>query len=99
MHGGGLSLEQAAARAAEQGLANVSAVTLFNRLQQSEAFLGLLAKHVLIGLQQRLGAGCLPQGLKYRAVDATEVTEPGVTGSHWRLPYRLGPPGLACARG
>jgi hypothetical protein len=64
MHGGGLSLEQAATRAAEQGLAKVSAVTLFNRLQQSEAFLGLLAKHVLSGLQQRLGAGRWPPGAK-----------------------------------
>jgi Transposase DDE domain len=96
MHGSGLSLEQAAARAAEQGLAKISAVTLFNRLQQSEAFLGFLAKHVLSGLQQRLGAGRWPQGLKYRIIDATEVTEPGATGSNWRVHYSLRLPELAC---
>jgi hypothetical protein len=96
MHGSGLSLEQAALRAAEQGLAKVSAVTLFNRLRTSEAFLAALAQHVLDKVQQRLGRSSWPQGLKYRAIDATDVTEPGATGSNWRVHYSLRLPELVC---
>lgn len=96
MHGSGLSLEQAATRASEQGLAQVSAVTLFNRLRASEVFLAALAKHVLSSVQQRLGQGSWPKGLKYRAIDATEVTEPGATGSNWRVHYSLRLPELMC---
>lgn len=48
MHvGGGLSLEQTAVRAKEQGLASVTGVALFKRLRTSEAWLSALTAAML----------------------------------------------------
>ena len=46
MHASGLSLEQTALRAKEQGLGKISAVALFKRLRRSGAFLQRLALSV-----------------------------------------------------
>ena len=37
-----------------------------------------------------------PGGYRYRIIDATEVTEPGATGSSWRVHYSLRLPELSC---
>jgi hypothetical protein len=96
MHGSGLSLEQAAWRAREQGLAELSGVALFKRLRQSGPLLEALCQHVLEGLQARLGTGQWPGGYRYRAIDATDISEPGATGSCWRVHYSLRLPQLSC---
>jgi hypothetical protein len=96
MHGSGLSLEQTAIRAQEQALGRISAVGLFKRLRTSEAFVRTLCEHLLEAMRERIGNSSWPGGYRYRIVDATEVTEPGATGSSWRVHYSLRLPELSC---
>lgn len=97
MHaGGGLSLEQSVCRAAELGLAKVSAVALFKRLRNAHDWLQSLTLH-LIGEQRRLlGEAGWPKGRPVRLIDATDVQEPGTTGSDWRIHYSIRLPDLCC---
>jgi hypothetical protein len=98
MHASGLSLEQTALRAQEQGLSKISAVALFKRLRRSGAFLQRLALSVLEQVQQRASKPSWPGGYRFRIIDATTVKEPGPTGSCWRLHYSLRLPELYCDR-
>ncbi len=99
MHiGGGLSLEQATARARARGLASLNAMALHKRLCTSHAWLQALCLHVLGGIRLRLGEeslSCLP-GRQLRVLDATDIQEPGATGTDWRLHYSLSLPQLCC---
>lgn len=96
MHGSGLSLEQTALRAREHGLAKISAVALHDRLKASSGFFGELCQFVQAKMRARLGEHPWPEGWKLRAIDATEVSEPGPTGSTWRVHYSLRLPELVC---
>jgi Transposase DDE domain len=96
MHASGLSLRQTALRAKERGLANLSAVALFKRLRQSEAFLQQLARGVLEQVPARAAPVKWPGGYRFRLIDATTVKEPGPTGSCWRIHYSLRLPELTC---
>jgi hypothetical protein len=96
MHGSGLSLEQTALRASEQGLGQTSAVALHHRLRSSGEFFERLCRHVHEGLRQCLSPERWPQGWKYRVIDATDVSEPGATGSMWKVHYSLRLPELTC---
>jgi|SRR5882757_1476943 len=93
--GGGLSLEQTAVRAREQGLAEVTAVALFKRLRTSEHWLAALTASLLESMP---GPRLLSLGGRYRlrALDATCIQEPGSTGTDWRLHYSLKLPELIC---
>ena len=88
----GCSLAETAVRAREAGLAKMSSVALFKRLRASESWLLWLA-------QQLGGAGqgiwSTPQRI-VRAIDATVVSEPGSTGTDWRLHYGLRLADLRC---
>lgn len=93
---GGLSLEQTVLRARELGLADVSHVALFKRLRKAEAWLGSICQDLLMEQQRRLGKCAWPSRYKVRAIDATDVQEPGSTGSSWRLHYSIRLPELMC---
>jgi len=93
---GGLSLEQTALRARELGLADISAVALFKRLRKAEAWLRNLCQHLLSEQQSRLGRCRWPSQYRVRAIDATDVQEPGSTGSDWRIHYSIRLPELVC---
>jgi len=93
---GGLSLEQTVMRARELGLAQVSGVALFKRLRRSEAWLRDLCQFLLSEQQKRLGRGLWPSQYRVRAIDATDVQEPGSTGSAWRIHYSIRLPELVC---
>lgn len=92
--GCGYSLRETAVRAQAAGLAEVSDVTLLNRLRQAEGWLQHLCQALLAesGVQWR---GPQPRW-RVRAVDGTVVKEPGPTGSHWRIHYSLRLPELTC---
>jgi hypothetical protein len=95
MHVGcGYSLRETAVRARAAGLAEVSDVTLLNRLRQAEGWL----QHLCQALLEESGVhwrGPQPRR-RLRAVDGTVIKEPGPTGSHWRVHYSLRLPELAC---
>lgn len=93
---GGISLEQTALRAAQLGLATISAVALFKRLRGARAWLeGLCAQLISEHASQRSNAWPLP-GRVYRVLDASDIREPGAAGSSWRLHYSITLPGLCC---
>jgi hypothetical protein len=95
MHVGcGLSLRETAVRAKAAGFAEISDVTLLNRLRQAEGWL----RHLCQALLEESGVrwrGPQPRR-RLRAVDGTVIKEPGPTGSHWRLHYSLLLPELTC---
>lgn len=97
MHvGGGLSLEQTVMRARELGLAQVSAVALFKRLRQAQGWLEELTRHLLLEQEQRLGRFRWPYAYRLRVIDATNIQEPGSTGTDLRLHYSIRLPELTC---
>lgn len=93
---GGLSLEQTVVRAKELGLADVSSVALFKRLRNAEAWLRDLCQHLLAEQQKRLSPKPWPSDFRLRIVDATDIQEPGSTGSTWRVHYSIRVPELVC---
>jgi hypothetical protein len=93
---GGLSLEQTALRARELGLAEISGVALFKRLRNAEPWLQDLCHHLLAEQQKRLGRCVWPSEYRVRAIDASDIQEPGSTGTTWRVHYSIRLPELVC---
>jgi hypothetical protein len=95
MHVGcGWSLRETAVQAKLAGIADVSDVTLLNRLRQAEDWLRLLCQR----LWKDNGVDLEPalKGRPVRVVDATVVREPGKTGGQWRVHYSMRLPSLEC---
>jgi hypothetical protein len=92
--GCGLSLRETAVHAKLAGIADVSDVTLLNRLRQSEEWLRQLCQQ----LWKENGVNLEPalKAMPVRLVDATVVKEPGKTGSQWRIHYSIRLPSLEC---
>jgi len=88
----GCSLAETAARASASGLAQISAVGVFKRLRAAEPWVRWLA-------QQMRGAADLPltvAGRRVRAIDATSVSEPGSTGTDWKVHWAVNLADLQC---
>jgi len=88
----GHSLVETAARARRAGLGRLSAVALFKRVQASEEWLRWLAA----AERDALVNGSPPTPRRLRAVDATTVSEPGSTGTNWRIHYAINLTDLQC---
>jgi hypothetical protein len=95
---GGLSLEQTVTRAQARGLANLNAMALHKRLCTSYQWLEALTAHLVRDIKPRLrqNEDCWGLGRRVRILDATDVQEPGSTGSDWRLHYSLRLPEMCC---
>jgi len=87
----GYSLAETAARANELGM-DLSAVAVFKRLRASEEWLRWLAEQQ----RSRQPVALESQGRPVRAVDATTVSEPGSTGTDWRVHYAVNLANLQC---
>jgi hypothetical protein len=74
----------------------VSGVALFKRLRGAQAWLRNLCQYLLAEQQRRLGRCRWPSQYRVRAVDATNVQEPGDTGTSWRIHYSIRLPELVC---
>ena len=92
---GGLSLEQAVLRARENQLVKISSVGLFKRLRSSGPWLEWLTEQLVKTLAQDWDDTLWP-GRSIRVLDATDIQEPGPTGTDWRLHYSLRLPQLSC---
>jgi hypothetical protein len=89
----GCSLRETAVRAAQGGLARVSDVALLKRLTHCGEWFRWMAAELLRAW------GPPPRDLgraarRIRVLDGSIVTEPGATGSTWRLHYAIGLPTL-----
>ncbi len=92
--GCGWSLRETAVQAKLAGLADVSDVTLLNRLRDAEDWLRRLCEQLWRANGVTLEPGFTRR--RVRLLDATVVCEPGKTGSQWRIHYSLQLPGLEC---
>jgi hypothetical protein len=94
---GGLSLQQTVVRARELGLARVSSVALFKRLRKAERWLADLTHYMLADHQRLFGVeNRLRIPYRMRIIDATDIVEPGDTGTSLRVHYSLRLPELTC---
>ena len=95
---GGLSLEQTVTRAQARGLATLNAMALHKRLCTSRQWLEALTAHLLAGIKPHLrqNEDCWGIGRRVRILDATDIQEPGSTGSAWRIHYSLRLPEMCC---
>lgn len=88
----GYSLAETATRAEQAGLGELSSVAVFKRLRASEEWLRWLAAEE----RKLLAQSSLNLPYRLRAVDATMVSEPGSTGTNWRLHYSINLTDLQC---
>jgi hypothetical protein len=96
----GCGLRETAARASLAGIAEVSDVALLKRLRSCGPWFewiarGLRAAPELCGTVLPAARGGLA-GRALRVVDGSVVSEPGATGSKWRLHYAIDLPSLQC---
>ena len=91
--GCGYSLRETAARAKLAGLADISDVAMGKRLRKSKDWL----KSMCVALFEEQGIACNNESdFQVRLFDATNVKEPGKTGSLWRIHYSVQLPSLTC---
>ena len=90
--GVGFSLKESVLRAELLGLGKLSSVCLHNRLKASEEWLRWLAE----AMWRERGKGLAGGEMRVRAVDATVVSEPGSTGTNWRVHYAVNLHNLQC---
>lgn len=91
--GCGHSMRETATRAKLAGLADISDVALIGRLKKAKDWLHSLC----ISLVEEEGMELdTRKGFQVRLFDATNVKEPGKTGSLWRIHYSVRLPSLTC---
>jgi len=94
MHlGCGFSLRETIVRARHAQLADLSDVALLKRLRKSKAWLQQLCCSLFA---ERRGAPVVAGAPPWRLLDGSLVSEPGKTGSQWRIHYSLRWPSLEC---
>jgi hypothetical protein len=90
---GGFSLRETVVRARQAQLADLSDVALLKRLRKSGEWLHQLC----LALFAERGVDLdKHDGFRCRLLDATNVREPGKTGSLWRIHYSVQLPSLCC---
>jgi hypothetical protein len=92
----GCSLKETAVRARLGGLAEVSSVGIWKRLRQSGEWLRWMAEGLMKQWVRQLPGDLLPGPYRLRLVDASAVSEPGSTGSDWRIHYAVELGALQC---
>lgn len=93
----GCGLRETAVRAKQGGLASLSDVAILKRLRTCGEWFTWIAEGLRVkGLPEFPDAAPLWKDRRIRLVDGTVVSEPGDTGSQWRLHYAVGLPALNC---
>jgi hypothetical protein len=91
--GCGYSMRETATRAKLSGLADISDVALLGRLRKAKDWLHSLC----VALFEEQGIALRSKNkFPVRLFDATNVKEPGKTGSLWRIHYSIQLPSLTC---
>ena len=92
----GRSLRTTAAYAREANLCNLSDIALLKRLKASAEWMRWIAVKLLQSLENKSQFKQFPGRFRIRLVDGTAVSEPGSTGSDWRIHYSINLMGLHC---
>jgi Transposase DDE domain len=88
----GCSLAETSVRAQQMGLGELNASAVYKRLRAAEGWLRWMAD------QMRASLGMVRPlvGQPIRVVDATSISEPGSTGTDWRIHYAINLTNLQC---
>lgn len=93
MHLGlGFSLKETTLRAEAAGLCEMSSVALFDRLKKFGPLFRASCERLFAENQSYI----IPDQEKFRIIDATDVSEPGETGSSYRFHYSFAVPSMVC---
>lgn len=92
----GKSLRATSVYAREAGICDINDVALLYRLKESEEWLHWIAMGLLKDLNLGVTAGCVGKKRRIRLVDGTSISEPGSTGTDWRIHYCFQLEGLVC---
>ena len=92
----GCSLRETVARASAGNLADVSDVALLKRLRGCGPWFQWMAQALAANMSQPWASDALLAQRRVRLVDGSTVSEPGATGSTWRLHYALNLGTLGC---
>jgi hypothetical protein len=93
---GGHSLRITAEIAAEGGLVNVSDVALLKRLRSCGPWFQWMTRELAAAMATPLVPMKQLEGRRIRLIDGSTVSEPGATGSTWRLHYSFDLRSLSC---
>jgi len=92
----GCSLRETVARAKQAKLTSISDVALLKRLRSASQWFNWMS----LALLKDIGVEILPpkwlKDYKVKTVDASVITEPGSTGTDWRLHYSMNLYNLSC---
>jgi len=92
----GCSLRETAVRARIGGLAQISDVALLKRLNSSGEWFRWMSEGLMRNWIEKQPLDVYPGGFVIKVIDATHVSEPGSTGSDWRVHYSINLPSLRC---
>ena len=92
----GCSLRETVVRARAGDLADISDVALLKRLRGCGEWFRWMVQELAAGMALPVAPDALLGGRRVRLVDGSTVSEPGATGSTWRLHYALNLHTLAC---
>lgn len=92
----GCSLRETTVRANEGEIAEVSDVALLKRLKCAGEWLRWAALGVMEQWLEPTPKGICPAGYNLRVVDGSMISEPGSTGSDWRIHYSINLLTLKC---
>lgn len=93
---GGSSLKETSLRASMRGLAQVSSVAIWKRLRHAGEWLRWMSESLMETWVPRRVQGLLPTRYRIRVVDGSSISEPGSTGSDWRIHYAVDLKTLRC---
>jgi hypothetical protein len=92
----GKSLRTTATYAQEAEICQINDVALLHRLKASERWLRWMSEQLVRKTQGFSLPDALLKQFRIRVVDASIISEPGATGSDWRLHYSLQLSNLGC---
>ena len=92
----GKSLRTTATYAQEAEICQINDVALLHRLKSSERWFRWMSEQLVRQIHGFSLSSALLKQFRVRAVDASIISEPGATGSDWRLHYSLQLSNLGC---
>ncbi len=92
----GCSMRETVIRAKQAKLVDISDVAFFKRLKSSSEWLRWISQNLIQSLQINNEKPDWLKEYHIRLVDASVITEPGSTGTNWRLHYCIELFGLNC---
>jgi hypothetical protein len=90
------SMKEAVVRAKHGGIATISDVALLKKIKSSSEWFRWMCNELLLKRGMNIGPPEIFSKYNIRSVDASVITEPGSTGTDWRLHYSIELFGLKC---